>query len=323
MALSFSSASSSSAIISSSTGTTITSLIKSVGSASLFDGKGVNQENKKLIDNKTIESLATCDSYETDFIFWKIQFYARPIQGIGDHNTNNDDGSNNNNNEQKINKNNAYKASKGYHHGLLILTFGAPKPIHYVLDRVEGVRFIQVNLIESELQHGHLLLIKEYNNINIPYSRIKPFIQNESKKIYNVVNNNCLNFVYKFIDEIIKKNEWNDFNSFWKFISTSFNVTDIQCGKYNKQQNDYIKAINDKKVLLQQKIKLINDKQTRNEWKKNDQVLIKLDHFKSAKSWIVGKICDIDDGETNYIWVQYIELGETKETMINDMKLRL
>eukprot|EP01084_Bolivina_argentea_P047355 87244_1 len=131
----------------SSTAPSITSILQSCGTDSLFTGLGVNEKTKKIIDQKTNESLSQFNAYGKHFMFHTVKLYARPIQDVGTHIADN-----NNNNDLETNKNNAYKASRGFHHGLLILTHNsAYEPLTYVLDRVEGIRFIKVQLIESEL----------------------------------------------------------------------------------------------------------------------------------------------------------------------------
>eukprot|EP01084_Bolivina_argentea_P121381 215089_1 len=134
----FNSSSSSQSI---STAQRLASLGSSIGS--LLDGVGVNQKSKEKCDALTKQSIALCDTYN-DFTFDTVQVYARPIQQVGAHKAKEDG-------EKNKTKENAKKASYGYHHALIILSGGHPQPQQYVLDRVEGVRFVKANVIESEL----------------------------------------------------------------------------------------------------------------------------------------------------------------------------
>eukprot|EP01084_Bolivina_argentea_P102671 183916_1 len=278
--LSTSSTSSLQSVYVSNAPTLATIISSSVGS--LLDGFGVNNEVKTNIDETTQKSLAKCDTYNKDFTFHTIQIYARPTV-IGQHNIDN-----NQTDKTYENKNNAEKASKGYHHALVVLSSGHPlhpEPLQFVLDRVEGIRFVRVNMIEEELMCGHLILIKEYNDINLKYcDKFRSFVIMQSIEPYNVANNNCLHFVFKFIVEVIKKSEWKNFDNFWNFVKRHFNAKDIKSGKYNTQQNHFATRLSKKKLLYQEKIRLVNEENMRWSWKKGDQLLISSSNFKGQKS---------------------------------------
>eukprot|EP01084_Bolivina_argentea_P071050 129217_1 len=178
-----------------------------------FNDVGVDATKREEWKTITKETIAKCDTYN-NFVLDTIQLYARPIQTIGVHDTYNDE------NDRQQNKKNANKAAMGLHHALLKISGGHPEPLEYVLDRVDAVRFVKLNsTLKDELSSGHLKLIKQYNNSSIKYEHIRTLILNEIDEAYNLVDNNCLHFAYKFIDEIMKRNEWNNFSNFWRYIA--------------------------------------------------------------------------------------------------------
>eukprot|EP01084_Bolivina_argentea_P266323 451697_1 len=275
---------------------TLAAIMGSIGC--YLDGFGVDEEIKRKWDDSTSKSVAECDIIKNgDFSFHSARFYARPISAVGAHNTTYDEKM-----SQEENKSNAEKASRGYHHGLLILSFGDPVPTLYLLDRVEGVRFIPYKMVENELKSGHLALIKTYSKLNIKYKEIKKFIQIQSKKDYNVLTNNCLHFVYEFIKQILKKSKWETFPSFWKFISSHFRLTDIKNGKYNKQQNHFEQEIMKRKLKLEAQIRTNNSDNIRGNWSIGDKVLIKSLTCASKNLWSVGEIThrefEVDDHDS-------------------------
>ena len=106
------------------------------------------------------------------------------------------------------------------------------------MDHVGGVRFTEVEMIETELISGHLKLVKEYNNVNLPYSNVRPFVQREAAKPYNMALDNCIAFVYKFIDEVLNGVDWSECVKFGRFVQSNFDVNDIKNGAYNQLQNE-------------------------------------------------------------------------------------
>eukprot|EP01084_Bolivina_argentea_P079322 143906_1 len=267
-------------------GHSLATSFQSISIDKFLTGAGVDPVAKKRVDEITKDSLAKCDS-NNDFAFHTFQVYARPIATIGTHNSSQD----NYIITEEDYKQDAEKASKGYHHALIILTCGGnPEPIQYLLDRVEGVRFVKKQMVMDELISGHLILVKEYVDLSIQYKTIKPFILKESAAEYNPSSNNCLTFVYKFIAEVLQKNQWKDDKHFWNFIRHHFNKKDIKKGIYNTQQNHMVKQMSKQNLLYNQKIKLINDEQKRLAWKKGDKINIQSTDFKGIKVWHVGHI---------------------------------
>eukprot|EP01084_Bolivina_argentea_P132868 234471_1 len=287
---------------------------------SFLDGFGVDPQERKKCDQYTTKSLKKCDKINGGkFSFHTIQFYARPIQEVGVHNTVTDAKT-----SEEEHKNNALNASNGYHHGLLILSYNKPEPTQYLLDRVEGVRFVKIDTVEEEeLTSGHLVLVKEYKTHLIKYKHIKQFIQKESKLPYNGAKNNCLHFVYNFIDVVLKKNQWDkDFNKFWSYIMKHFDVDSIESGEYNTQRNYLL----NQKLQLEKQIRKKNDRELRLKWVKGSKIWIKSKNAQATESWYSGKITqirkqirfvegrsygNINEVKEIKVYVEYTKMGKT------------
>eukprot|EP01084_Bolivina_argentea_P054334 99682_1 len=255
--------------------------------------------------------MAQCNEFE-NFIFDTIQVYARPIAEIGEHHT--DNTNINAKKQQQQNKQNAMRASKGYHHTLIILS-GGPQPLQYLLDRVDAVRFMPIKIVENELISGHLILIKEYNEVNLPYLKIQPFIQQESVKAYNMAINNCIKFVYNFIDKIINKNEWHNFDGFWQFVQSHFDINYIKNGGYNQQKNELKQQKLIKEAQRQQFMRTLHYNKLRINWVINDTLLIKSRDFQARQSWYIGTV--INTGKNDNLHIQYQKLGNTFNEIVN------
>ena len=300
---------------SSSTAPTLASLACSSRIDSLLTNGIVDQETKKQIDQKTIETLLKYKGYESS-AFDTAKLYARPIAGIGTHNADIKEEQD----EAKENRANVWEASRGYHHGMLVLSGpGQPESIQFVLDRVEGVRFIRIHEVEAELQEGHLRLVKQYDNLELRYAKLAPFIERQSKQPYNAAANNCLHFVFQFIDEVLGKNEWSDFKAFWQFVLEFFDAKSIRAGLYDAQQNDYVAQSQRKLETLMRKVRMDNDREARRQWVKGSTVLVRVrsSSSKSPDVWADGLIVALDeDEEYTYVAVEYLAMGQEKKLCV-------